>query len=600
MMTTEERLMQPSGGLGPVALSFVLSLLDEGVVETVARVALESKGQLPGGVRAALDRALDSHVRVDGFRSAGTAPAPVILRQVCELARSSPHLAAPLLRAWYETHPDLHSSVAAVLGERQIPVRESENFAEPMEVVFQRSPVTDALAACVEDLPGYDPDIVALMVQLLAGQALVDDFEAPEPGHLHIDDDLVVSKVLQSALELLAQMPPTAPEWEGAIPEFSASLVQLISTKQEEREAANTLSGVLLAIQEEHGGLLEFFQCDTSNWQLEASEPGFPFQRAHEQACRFSELLEEYAPLHDRAPVAAEEMARATRRMELLPRILETNNALQRMFSGETPDTGGEEQESQEDAEPVCSNEAGSGVALLISTIGGADQPLTEDLTPILPCDVEFIRDLRSYVADLEEENDDLEHKNEGLKNHIKILEQQLYETRTNQESLLWAVAYRDNPEETDEVPDFESVGEAVALAMERYPGQLLFQLNADSEAEDSAFKWPEQVWNALRWLATDYFTSHRGDHPIPNIDEACRQACGMWYKTGQHETTMTQFRESYTTRVNGRVIWLGEHIGKGNSFDPRRTIRIAFDWDRQLQKVVVGYIGQHQRTAAT
>ncbi len=599
-MTTEDRLLQPPGGLGPVALSFVLSLLDEGVVETVARVALESKGQLPGGMRAELDRALDAHVRVDGFRSAGTAPAPVILRQVCELVRSSPHLATPVLRAWYETHPDLRSAVAAVLEDGQIPVREPENFAEPMEVVFQRSPVTDALAACVADLPDYDPDVVALMVQLLSGQALVDDFEAPEPGQLHIDDDLVVSKVLQSALELLAQMPPTAPEWEGAIPEFSASLVQLISTKQEEREAANTLSGVLSAMQEEYGGLLEFFQCDTSNWQLEASEPGFPFQQAHEQACRFRELLEEYARLHDRAPVAAEEMARATRRMELLPRILEANNSLQRMFNGEGPATDGEDQGSQEDTEPVCSDESGSGVALILSTAAGAGQELTEDLAPIPPCDVEFIRDLRSYVEDLEEENDDLEHENEGLKNHVKVLEQQLYETRTNQESLLWAVAYRDNPEETEEVPDLESVGAAVALAKERYPGQLLFELNADSDAEESVFKWPDQVWNALRWLATDYFTSHLGDHPIPNIDEACRQACGMWYKTGQHETTMTQFRESYTTRVNGRAIWLGEHIGKGNSFDPRRTIRIAFDWDRQLQKVVIGYIGQHQRTAAT
>ena len=187
-----------------------------------------------------------------------------------------------------------------------------------------------------------------------------------------------------------------------------------------------------------------------------------------------------------------------------------------------------------------------------------------------------------------------------GLKAQVKELELRLHQSRSQEESLRWAVAYRDNPDETGEVPDVESVGAAVELAMERYPGQLLFQLNAESEAEESAFKWPEQVWNALRWLATDYFTSHLGDNPITNIDEACRQACGMWYKTSQHETTMSQFRESYTTRVNGRVIWLGEHIGKGNSFDPRRTIRIAFDWDRQLQKVVIGYIGQHQRTAAT
>ena len=599
-MTTEDKVLDPEGGLGPAPSGFLFTLVDEGVVETVVRAALESKGQLPGGVRAALDRALDSHVRVDGFRSAGTAPAPVILRQVCELVQSSSDLAAPVLRAWYETHPDLRSAVAAVLEEGQIPVREPENLAEPMEVVFRRSPVTDALAECVEDLPDYDPDIVALMVQLLAGQALVDNLEAPQPGLLHVDDDLVVSKVLQSALELLAQMPPTAPEWEAAIPEFSASLVQLISTKQEEREAASTLGGVLSAMQEELGGLLEFFQCDTSNWQLEASEPGFPFQQAHEQACHFRELLEEYAPLHDRAPVAAEEMARATRRMELLPRILEANNALQRMFNGEGPDTDGEDQGPNEDTEPVCSEESGSGVVRLLATAEGAEQELTEALTPIPPCDVEFIRDLRSYVEDLEEENDDLEHENEGLKNHVKDLEQQLYETRTNQESLRWAVAYRGNPEEPEAAPDLESVGAAVDLAKERYPGQLLFQLNADSDAENSAFKWPDQVWNALRWLATDYFTSHLGDHPIPNIDEACRQACGMWYKTSQHENTMTQFRESYTTRVNGRVIWLGEHIGKGNSFDPRRTIRIAFDWDRQLQKVVIGYIGQHQRTAAT
>ncbi len=599
-MTTEDRLLIPEGVLGPVAFSFVLSLLDDQVLETAVRGTLEARGQLPAGVRDALNRALDAHVRVDGFRSAGSAPAPVILRQVCDLVRSSPHLAGPVIRAWYETHPDLRSAVVALLEERQIPVREPDELAEPLEAVFQRSPVTDALAACVEDQPNYDPDIVSLMVQLLSGKAVVDDLETQDTGPLHIDDDLVVSKVLQTALELLAQMPPTAPEWEVVIPEFSASLANLIEAKKGDREAASELSSLLSAIKEEHAGLLDFFQCDTGCWQLEASEPGFPFQQAHEQASRFRELLDEYAPLHDRAPVAAEEMARTARRMELLPRILEANNVLQSMFSGEEPATGGEDQESQEDLEPVCSGGTAGGGEFVPSAGERESWELTESAAPIPPCDVEFIRDLRSYVEDLEEENDDLEHENKGLKEHVKELEQQLYESRTNQESLRWAVAYRDNPEEPEGVPDLESVGAAVALAKERYPGQLLFQLNADSDAEGSGFKWPEQVWNALLWLATDYFTSHLGDHPIPNIDEACREACGMWYKTSQHDTTMTQFRESYTTRVNGRLIWLGEHIGKGNSFDPRRTIRIAFDWDRQLQKVVIGYIGQHQRTAAT
>ena len=586
--------------MGPAPLGFLFTLLDDGVLETVVREALESRAQLPGGVRAALDRALDNHVKVDGFRSAGGAPVPVILRQVSELVKSSPQLATPLLRAWYETHPALRSDVAALLGEREIPVRPPESLEEPLEVVFQKSPVADALPSCAESLPDYDPDAVALMVQLLTGKALVDDLEAPETGLLHIDDDLVVSKVLQTALELLAQMPPTAPEWEAAIPEFSASLVDLIETKKEERETAKSLGRLLAAIKEDHGGLIEFFQCDTTNWQLEASEPGFPFQRVHEHASRFRELLDEYAPLHDRASVAAEEIARAARRMELLPRILEANNVLRKLFNGEDPATDGETADSKEDAEPVCSLASGLAGASVPFAAGGEAPDPTTSFTTIDPCDIEERLLLRLANQDLEQDNDDLEHENEGLKAQIKELEQQLHESRSQEESLRWAVAYRDNPEDTEEVPDLESVGDAVALAMERYPGQLLFQLNAESEAEESAFKWPDQVWNALRWLATDYFRSHLGDHPIPNIDEACRQACGMWYKTSQHETTMTQFREAYTTRVNGRVIWLGEHIGKGNSFDPRRTIRIAFDWDRQLQKVVIGYIGQHQRTAAT
>ena len=62
----------------------------------------------------------------------------------------------------------------------------------------------------------------------------------------------------------------------------------------------------------------------------------------------------------------------------------------------------------------------------------------------------------------------------------------------------------------------------------------------------------------------------------------------------------MALYRNAYTTRVNGRIVWLGEHIGKGTGFDPRRTIRIGFDWDRALQKVIIGYIGRHQTTSAS
>ena len=38
------------------------------------------------------------------------------------------------------------------------------------------------------------------------------------------------------------------------------------------------------------------------------------------------------------------------------------------------------------------------------------------------------------------------------------------------------------------------------------------------------------------------------------------------------------------------------EHIGRGPSTRPEETIRIAFAWDKDQKKVVIGYIGQHQK----
>ena len=86
----------------------------------------------------------------------------------------------------------------------------------------------------------------------------------------------------------------------------------------------------------------------------------------------------------------------------------------------------------------------------------------------------------------------------------------------------------------------------------------------------------------------------------MPDFDLSIREMCGWWYKSDQHETTRNKYRDWYTTRVNGDRRWMLEHIGTGASKDARHTIRIAFDWDKDEKMVVIGYIGQHQRTDAT
>ena len=192
----------------------------------------------------------------------------------------------------------------------------------------------------------------------------------------------------------------------------------------------------------------------------------------------------------------------------------------------------------------------------------------------------------------MNQENDDLERE-------VRILKEQLFDSRSKEEGFRLALGSQDGYT-GENAPAIEDVSGAVGLAMERFSDRLLFQLNSNSSVEGNPFKWPDKVWNALEWLATIYYEARTGSSKNTDLNGSCRQASEMWYKTSQHDTTMATYRNSYTTRVNGRIIWLEEHIGKGTSFDPRRTIRIAFDWDRDLRKVVIGYIGRHQKTSAT
>ncbi len=79
-----------------------------------------------------------------------------------------------------------------------------------------------------------------------------------------------------------------------------------------------------------------------------------------------------------------------------------------------------------------------------------------------------------------------------------------------------------------------------------------------------------------LAWLATTY-----RDASGTRIGEACS---GWSLKTNQVEESIA------------KTWFLGAHLGKGTSRDPRHTIRIGFARDDENERVIVGFIGLHQR----
>jgi len=197
-----------------------------------------------------------------------------------------------------------------------------------------------------------------------------------------------------------------------------------------------------------------------------------------------------------------------------------------------------------------------------------------------------------------------LESEKRALQQEVETLRADLRASRGREDA--WRKAYEvvqrggaPSVDDQEFVP-IEDVAAAVKQAGEQFGAQILFQLNSQSDVEANPFEDAESVWAALEWLGTTYYRARTGEASIANFDLSLRERCGWTYHSHQSAITMKKYKRWYTTRVDGATWWLHEHIGSGSGKDARHTIRIGFDWDKERQRVLIGYIGQHQQTDAT
>jgi len=207
-------------------------------------------------------------------------------------------------------------------------------------------------------------------------------------------------------------------------------------------------------------------------------------------------------------------------------------------------------------------------------------------------------------VAVADETIRDLEARNQQLEGEIELARA---ESRLNQDKAEgWRKAYENERKGVskelgeEELAPIEDVSAAVARAREMFSDQLVFRLNSVSDVEANPYEEPEELWAALEWLGTTYYSSRTGQLSVPDFDLSLREACGWSYEAHQSRVTMTTYKRWYTTTVDGETYWLHEHMGTGSGKDARYTIRVGFDWDEKKRVVVIGIIGQHQKTSAT
>ncbi len=202
-----------------------------------------------------------------------------------------------------------------------------------------------------------------------------------------------------------------------------------------------------------------------------------------------------------------------------------------------------------------------------------------------------FVKENQAIVAtnaQLKKERDELSLRLRNAESRIAV-----YESAFEQSKL---------PACADRQPELPvtSVAEAIKRAEEKFSDRLVFALNAKSDSE-SPFESPDEVFAAFVWLANGYFESKSGRNPGKVLNDSIRDVLINWsYSGGQSDQTMGEFRSWYECHCDGRKWQLGEHIGTGSSKDARYTIRVGFTWDKERKRIIIGFIGQHQRNRKT
>ena len=537
-------------------MSEIFGFMDPEYHEAVVRRALDSRDKVSKEARGLLNSAINSTVKVPQFpKEPAKAPTPYLMEQILKAVTILDKLTGAVLKVWAESHDALGDVVVKHLEDLAMPA-ECPDFSDDRFRGFWFSDVwTRETDKILERHGEFEKDDVALMLCYVSGKI---------PGSEETKDD-----VLSQSLEYLRSLPANAPEWREAIPDFAESMQAIIETKEAQYKQANDLDALIAEVQDVFPSELDFFQKDIASWSAAHLLPDADLPKVLQDTQNMRSLLADYQPIHEPAPVLEEERERRPRRVKLENRLLPIIDRIDRLMNESPVPPIEEEQEFP---------------------VPDAQQPAQE-------LDNQSEANYIALKSDHEEEVESLQSQLHEHRDEIEKLQEEAERWRRHYiEEASKGVATTGE----DEDLSIESVNDAVELAKKRFDDKLLFQLNGKSRVEDNPFIHPKAVWDALQWLAITYYEARMGVISLTNPDVSIRKACKWWYKGHQSDITMNKYEDWYTTKVGNKIHWLKKHIGTGSNKDARYTIRVAFDWDKSKERVVVGFIGQHQQTDAT
>ena len=570
------------------------------VVEKVV-TALKTQGKLPTKTLNDFRDLFKAGKPIPGFNNDPLrAMSPLLKQQLLERLDLNPDLEGLIVSTWADTEPQLREAVSERIDSLDPLSHEGDEIDEELW-----DAQVSMLAAENSD---YDEDDILLMTKVCFAQAKIKADADREDGQVGADnkpaprDPFPMEETLDAVLESLRDMPAGFPQWSDAVPRFVASLNELIDEKQNELIQVRGLMTDLDHIQDAFETELAFFRHGGEEWDtpvvamLLAVDSGI--DESTRRLAELKDALASYHQIKERADNLAEERERREKRHDLeetIEGMLHEIDKLSHAAAAEAEPAAAPAEDIQLQPQLEAYSELQDELNLLrgeYEALISSNHALKQDSASIEG----KVRALEGEIAGLNADKLTLTEEVAELRDQLRISE-------TNEVN--WRIAYEAEVKSKDAsapepIPaEVESLRRAVDLARARYGDRLVFRLNKKSD-QDYNYSRPKEVWDALEWLATTYHDSQTGEAQTIDLNESIRNTCGGWeYKSNQTDITFNMYREWYTTTKDGKTYELRKHLSKGTGRDAN-VIRIAFAWDEDSERVIVGFVGPHQRSRSS
>ena len=554
-------------------------LLPEQRDRIVGRVvsALKTQGQLPAKTLNDFRDLFRAGKPIPGFNNDPLRAMPPLLRQqLLERLEQNPDIEGLIVATWADTEPQLQEIVSEHIDSLDPQTYEGDDLNEDF---WDRQ-----VSLLMEKHGSHEEDDILLMTKVCYAHANLQASPEGEEAQHGTREPYSMEETLDAMLDSLRNVPAAFPQWRDSIPQFVESVEELIKEKNQELIHVRGLTSDLTHVQSVFQAELSFFRQQDEEWDAPILATFMAASQGVDGAAKsLSELknaLATYRRIKERADTLAEERERREQRHELeevIEGILREIDEISRTaaVSDEADSADGED---------------------------APEEPPEVDTVPL-----EELRALKEEQESLAVSNRGLQGEVAGLQADKQALTDEVAELRdqlriSEMNETNWRNAYEagmsgGDSDAPEPIPaEVENVRRALDLARARYGDRLVLRLNKKSDP-DYNYNRPKEVWDALDWLATTYHKAQTGEIRVIDLNESIRNTCGGWeYKPNQTDITLNTYREWYETTKDGKTYELRKHIAKGTGRDAN-SIRIAFEWDEDLERIIVGYVGPHQRT---